>query len=123
MGKEYEACLAAWWAWDFYDLRSRIVHGDTVTAMDLRYKGWITHLIVADLVMLELIKRLLYDHRCICHDVRRMAAEYAQHSDDSVEEFERGMLPGVLGLDVEGVHEALGWTPTQRSKDCGTLRC
>ncbi len=110
-GREREACMAAWWAWDFYDLRSRVVHGDAVTAEDLQYKDWITHLIVADLVLLEMVKRLLHEHRCIGEDVRRRAVKWAENSSDSVEDVEQAMLPGILGLDLEGVHEALGWIP------------
>lgn len=109
---EFQVCKAAEWAAQFYDLRSRIVHGDAVTASDLIYKDWITHLIVADLVLLELVKRMLYEHRCIGDEVRRRAAEWAQNSDDSVEDFERVLLPGVMGLGLEAVHEALGWIPT-----------
>ena len=110
-GKEHEACMAAWWAWDSYDLRSRIVHGEAVKAEDLQYKDWITHLIVADLVLLELVKRLLYEHGCIGDEVRRRAAESAEKSSDSAEDFERSMLPSILGLGLEDVHEALGWIP------------
>ena len=101
--------LVGCWAWDFYELRSRIVHGEAVTAEDLQYKDWITHLIVADLVLLDLVKRLLYEHRCMGDDVRRRAAEWAENSSDNAEGFERTMLPGVLGLGLGGVHEALGW--------------
>lgn len=110
-GNQHEVCKAAEWAAQFYGLRSMIVHGDVVTAENLKYKDWITHLIVADLVLLELIQRLLYEHRCIGDDIRRRAAEWAEHSSDSVEDFEKAMLPGCLGLSLEGVHEALGWIP------------
>lgn len=116
-GKEYEACLAAWWAWDFYELRSRIVHGDPITDKDLLYKDWITHLIVTDLVLLELVKRLLYDHQCIGDDIRRRAAEWTQKLGGTVEDNERSILPGICGLNLEGVHEALGWIPSHEERD------
>ncbi len=108
-GKEYEACLAAWWAWDFYDLRSRIVHGDTITVEDLRYKNWLTHLIVADLVLRELVMRILYQYGCFGEKLRRNVAIWAPHSSDSAEALEASLLPGILGLDFESVHQVLGW--------------
>ena len=111
-GNKYQVCKAAEWAAQFYDLRSRIVHGDAVTAEDLQYKDRISHLIVADLVLLELVKRLLFEHRCIGDKVRRRAAEWAENSSDSIEDFEQVILPGFLGLDIEDVHEALGWIPS-----------
>jgi len=110
-GKEYEGCLAAWWAWDFYHLRGRIVHGNAVTAQDQQYKDWISHLNVADLVLLELVKKLLFQHHCIGEDMRRRAAECAASSGSSAEELEEAMLPGLLGLNFEPVHKALGWIP------------
>jgi len=111
-GNEYEACLPAWWAWDFYDLRSRIVHGESLMGEDLQYRNWISHLNVADLVLLELVKRLLYEHGCIGDEIRREAAEWAENSNASAEEFEQAMLPGLLGLDLESTHAALGWIPS-----------
>jgi len=103
--------LAAWWAWDFYDLRSRIVHGEAVTAKDLQYKNWITHLIVADLVLLELVKRILYEHGCIGDTLRKNVARWTPHSSDAPEVIEAALLPGIMGLDLEDTHEALGWIP------------
>jgi hypothetical protein len=110
-GREFEACAAAWWARDFYELRSRIVHGNQVTAADLKYRGWITHLMVADLVLRELVDRLLYQHGCIGERLRACVAKLAAESSESPEAFEAVMLPGMTGLDVEDVHEALGWIP------------
>jgi len=110
-GTEHEACMAAWWAWDFYDLRSRIVHGDAVTAEDLQYKDWITHLIVADLVLLELVKRLLYEHGCIGEKLQNHVERFASLSSEPPEAIEEALLPGILGLGLEDVHEALGWIP------------
>ena len=54
-GKSFTYSLAGCWAWDFYELRSAIVHGSHVSAKQLLYKSWITHLIVADLVFLEVL--------------------------------------------------------------------
>ena len=40
-----------YWTIDFYDLRSKIVHGDTIENSDFIFSGWITHLIIADIVL------------------------------------------------------------------------
>ena len=119
-GKDYEACLAAWWARDFYRLRSRIVHGDSVEAEDLKYKDWITHLIVADLVLRELVMRILYQYGCIVEKLRRRIAEIASRSSDSAEVLEAALLPGMFGLNIEDVHRALGWMPPL-DEHCGGL--
>jgi len=115
-GGAFEVCKAAEWAGQFYNLRNDIIHGALVTADRLQYKEWITHLIVADLVMLELVKRLLYTHGCIGDDLRRRAAEWAKDSPDPPEKFEETLLPGMFGLNVEGVHEALGWIPPHNER-------
>jgi len=117
-GNEYQVCMAADWAAKFYDLRSRIVHGETVTTEDLRYKDWLSHLIVADLVLRELVMRILYQYGCIGEKLRRHIAEMAPHSSDSTGVVEAALLPGILGLDLEGVHQALGWIPSL-DKSCG----
>ena len=107
----FEVCKAAEWAGEFYKLRNDIVHGDDVPYGRLQYKDWITHLIVADLVMLDWVKRLLYEHGCLGDDLRRRAAQWAQNFGGTVEDNERALLPGMLGLGLEDVHEALGWIP------------
>jgi len=68
-GKSFEMSLASCWAWDFYNLRSTIVHGDSVPYQDLIFRDWITHLIVSDLVFLECTKRELFRNKCIGDDV------------------------------------------------------
>jgi len=110
-GKTHTLSLVGCWAWDFYELRSRIVHGDPVATEEIQYKGWITHLIVSELVLLECVKRLLYKHGCLGEGLRRRAAELAKDSLEPVEAFEDAMLTGMLGLNLDGVHEALGWIP------------
>lgn len=112
-GGTIEVCKAAEWAGQFYKLRNDIIHGGAVTADRLQYKDWITHLIVADLVMLELVKRLLYKHGCIGDDIRRRVADLAKDSPEPPEKIEEALLPSILGLDVTDVHEALGWISQQ----------
>jgi hypothetical protein len=110
-GKTHTLSLVGCWAWDFYELRSRIVHGDPVAVEEIQYKDWITHLIVSELVLLECVKRLLYRHGCVGDGLRRRAAQWAKDSAEPVEAFEETMLSGIVGLDLDGVHEALGWIP------------
>lgn len=110
-GKPHTLSLVGCWAWDFYELRSRIVHGDPVAVEEIQYKDWITHLIVSELVLLECMKRLLYRHGFVGDGLRRRAAECAKGSVDPVEAFVTASLPGMLGLNLDGVHEALGWIP------------
>ena len=111
--KEKEVCKAAEWAAEFYHLRSRIVHGDKVTEKDFVYKDWITHGIVADLVLLELVKRMLYRHDCIDQEIRlraeRIAKKFGEDSPEAIDKVEKGLLSGLLGLQLDDVHEALGW--------------
>lgn len=106
-----EVCKAAEWAGQFYRLRNAITHGDAVPFERLQYKDWVTHLIVADLMLLELVKRLLYEHQCIGDDIRQKAVKWSQDLGGSVEDTERDLLPSMFGLDLKDVHEALGWVP------------
>ncbi len=105
----FSVCKAAEWAGEFYKLRNDIVHGDDVPYQRLQYKDWITHLIVADLVMLDWVKRLLYEHGCLGDDLRRRAAQWARDFGGTSENNEQALLPGMLGLGLEDVHQALGW--------------
>ena len=59
-GKPHVNSLPACWASDFYKLRSRIAHGAAVAVEDLRFNGWISHLIVADLVFWQFLVQKLY---------------------------------------------------------------
>lgn len=63
--KSFELSLAGCWAWDFYELRSKIVHGDPIVSSDLVFHDWITHSIVADLLLLECMEREFLANRCI----------------------------------------------------------
>lgn len=109
-GKTFTLSLAGCWAWDFYELRSGIVHGDSIPLQDLIYRGWITHLIVADLVFLECVKRALFDKKCMGNNVRSCAGEFAkpfrkEPNNRSIERLARWFL------GFNDVHRALGWIP------------
>ena len=110
-GTTFCVCPAAQWAADFYNLRNDITHGDEVPYERLDYKGWVSHLTVADVVFLELVERMLYRHGCIGQHLRERVAELAPLSSDPPEALEAALLPGICGLNLEDVHEALGWIP------------
>lgn len=114
-GKSFTLSLAGCWAWDFYELRSLIVHGDTVPPA-LIYKDWITHLIVADLVFLECVKRELFDHKCIGNNVRSCAKEFDKLFHNNSEGTPTEPLARWF-LGFNDVHRALGWIPKRRTPD------
>jgi len=107
--------LAGCWAWDFYELRSRIVHGDSVPSSELIFKDWITHLIVSDLVFWECMKRELLKHKCIGDRVYSCAEKITKSSSkDEKEAVIESLTRWFLGFD--DVHIALGWLPEEGSK-------
>lgn len=108
-GKKVTWSLAAWWGWQFYDLRSRIVHGDTIEPDEVRYKDWVTHNIVADLVFWEFIKRELFERGCLGERDRRLRKELEPVSDGRPDDVEDSFTRWILGF--EDVHRALGWIP------------
>ena len=100
---------AGWWAWDFYKLRNRIVHGDKIEPEELFYKNWITYTIVADLVFWEFIKRELYERGYLGERVRKWTKEFEPVTDASSGALEDVFAQWILGF--EDVHRALGWIP------------
>jgi hypothetical protein len=94
-------CLAACWAYDFYKLRNKVVHGSQVLPEDLRFKqgSWLTHLIVADLVFEECLKEILYKYKLIGENIRSFFERLGGSAD-----------PLSLSiLDFDDIHKALGW--------------
>jgi len=111
-GKTYEYSKAAWWIWDFYELRNHIVHGDHIESEQLRYtapdRDWLTHLIVADLVFWECIKRELFNQKCIGDDVRKRVKVFDEaFPNEPKGTFEELLSKNFLGFD--DMHIALGW--------------
>ena len=107
-GKARPLTLAGCWAFDFYELRSRIVHGEAVTAAEMVYKGEITSLIAADVVFWECVKRLLFELECIGDDVRACSKRF----DEIYPESPAGGILDHIGRSMLGfneTHEALGW--------------
>ncbi|PIR42199.1 hypothetical protein COV25_04225 [candidate division WWE3 bacterium CG10_big_fil_rev_8_21_14_0_10_35_32] len=96
-----EHTLAGWFGWDFYKLRNRVVHGDTIDSQDLIYKGWLTYLIIADLIFLKAIIKELYSMDFYAEDIKDLF-------DKSVDrDGEEEMLDFVTGFS--GLYERLDW--------------
>ena len=112
-GKAFDMSLASCWAWDFYDLRSKIVHGESVPNSALIFRDWITHLIVSDLVFLECVKRELFKNKCIGHNVYECAEKITAIEDEKTAVTE-ALARWFLGF--KAVHKALGWLPENNSK-------
>jgi len=66
------------WASDFYRLRNRVVHGDELQSADLRFDGWITHLIVADVVFWQCVASELYQRDFLGRSISTMKADPLQ---------------------------------------------
>lgn len=117
-GKNHTYSKIAWWSWDFYEMRNSIVHGDHVEIERLRYnapdKDWITHLIVADLVFWECVKRELFEQKCIGDNVYSCAREWdkafpQESQGTSIEPLSRWFL------GFNDVHRTLGWVQVKKS--------
>lgn len=109
----------AWWAWDFYELRNKIVHGDVVPPKLLRYqtskRKWLTHLIVADIVFSECIARELYAQECIGDSVRAVIPKWQKAFPEEQPEILESLLLD-MHLRFEVAHRALGWMRQRRVK-------
>jgi hypothetical protein len=114
-GKPRSYSLLGWWANDFYDLRSRVVHGDPVSNIRLRFKRWISHLIVADVVFWECLVRILFEHRLLGSDTRRLARMWDQVDPKQPAGFHEQHLLD-LDFDFAAAHVALGWLAKPRRR-------
>lgn len=111
-GKEQTYSKAAWWIWDFYELRNCIVHGDQIKLERLRYptpdRDWLTYLLVADIVFWECVQRELFDQECIGDDVRSCARKW----DEAFPDEPKGTSEELLAewfFGFNDIHRALGW--------------
>ncbi|HYK87231.1 MAG TPA: hypothetical protein VE398_00565 [Acidobacteriota bacterium] len=107
-GKSFTYSLAGCWASDFYELRSKIVHGDAVTSTEVVYKDWITQFVVADMVFWECMVRTLFDHGCLGDDVRSCAKDFDKLGSGTPSCVDT-VIRSFLGF--EEMHGALGWLP------------
>jgi hypothetical protein len=113
--------LPAVWAGDFYDLRSKIVHGDDVPPSRLRYSNrylapnekWKDHLIVADVVFYQILVQILFDNRLFGEKARRLARECQAHSNLDLETSAKGFFE-TLFCNFTGTHRHLGWLKKER---------
>jgi hypothetical protein len=108
--KPYTRTKAAWWAFDFYQLRNKIVHGEQFNPEDGRYKDWVTFNIVSDLVFWELIVNELYEYECLGEKIRAWAQKYKH-----VESVEKTLLDSVMGFNE--YHRSLGWAESLKRKE------
>lgn len=108
-----------WWAWDFYNLRNVIVHGDHIDLKKFRHsvknKKWISHHIVADLIFLECIKREFFKWKCIGDDVRTVAKKwdetFPRKNGESTEE-----ELAEWWIEFRRVYKALRWMKQIKKK-------
>jgi hypothetical protein len=113
IGKARTYSLPGWWADDFYDLRSRVVHGDAIKASRMKYKGWLTHLIVADVVFGQCLWSELYDLKLVGKDTRKLSKQYDRLCPGQPKGWNEQRLKDWLNGDTK-THERLGWLPKAR---------
>jgi hypothetical protein len=112
-GKPRNYSVPGWWAHDFYDLRSRILHGDAIDLATTKYTGWITHGIVADLVYWQCVVAELYELKYIGESIRELAKEW----DAAFPDEEPGTSEPLLAdwfLGFKRYQRALGWLSTSK---------
>lgn len=103
---------AGWWVLNFYDLRTRIVHGKPIVPEEFKYKGWVSHLNVADIVFWECLQQELLAHGCIDDDLYPDEKNIDKILDELFPDEPRGRSARKLTkrfLGFNNVHKALGW--------------
>ena len=115
-GHVHKYSKIGWWGWDFYEIRNDIVHGDIVKSEILHYytpnREWLTHLIIADIIFWECVKKELFNYRCIGDNIFSLAKEYSKILDKaSLEEPQSSSIKQLSRwlLGFNKIHEALGW--------------
>ena len=63
--QDHRLTKAAWWAYDFYKLRNKIVHGDDVEADRTLYSSHVRQKDVADLVLYQILFQILCENNCV----------------------------------------------------------
>lgn len=112
-GKKLELSLAGCWAWDFYELRCRLVHGDAVPAHAFNSISGIPHLVVADLVLRECLLRELFQRNCfgvdLCDAATKLDRVFAEIPEDP-EPFDALEWVVDWRLQFQQIHRELGWS-------------
>ena len=112
-GKVHIHTLAGFWSFDFYELRSSIVHGSAVVPTDLMYDSEISHLEVADLLCLEYIIREFFRENCFKENLTSKSNEINKIlnkicPDNSNKDSVNNMLIN-LSWELDDIHKTLGW--------------
>lgn len=66
--KEKECSFKEWWAYEFYDLRSRIVHGHEIKDTDIRNRKGKEYFLLSIKFFEECLKKVLQAHKCYLYD-------------------------------------------------------
>jgi hypothetical protein len=118
-GEQFIYSKAAWWSWDFYDLRNAIVHGDEVIIDKILYsvsgREWLTHLIVADLVFYECVIYELTENNCVSPKLTKIVEALRElRPEEPIEVLNRN--GSNLLYSFNELHMKLGWHLEQRKK-------
>jgi len=101
---------AAWWAYDYYKLRNKIVHGDDVCPADTRYGSHVGQKDVADLVLHSILFQVLCENDCVDYppSMSRLTPEERADVLLCYEGFEEAqqILGWLQKQDTEGVEHA-----------------
>lgn len=114
-GDQLDLSLAGCWGWDFYEIRSRLVHGDEVPAMDFQSASGMPHLVVADLVFRECILRQLFELGCLGANIHEAAASLDRNLanvPEGPEPFDPLEWAINVYLEFGPIHKVLGWSQT-----------
>jgi len=105
-----ERTLAEFWASDFYDLRSNIVHGDKLSLKDLIYKKSLSHIIVADLVFLECMMQVLFGSEFNINNNVSLNEKFLEllTNKKHTNQIKKSLILKWI-WDVDDIHKALGW--------------
>jgi len=119
-GKIVNHTKLAWWAYDFYDIRNAVVHGDQIDEERLKFKesqcgSWLNQLIVADLVYWECVIRLLFQKQLIYDTPQgHVESQNVDNNDEIANEV-------IMRLEFDRVHKALGWREPENSDTYGIV--
>lgn len=105
--------MAGAWAYDFYELRNKIVHGAVVQPEELLdQSGW-SHNVVAAVVFLECIEHeILLHHGTGKEKMKRLTELWADKAEDEIVEL---LWLGHRGFS--GLESALGWKRVPRDHE------
>lgn len=116
--------LARWWAFDFYELRNAILHGDEDPLKMLRDPvpglSWVSHLIVADLMLLLAVERALIEKKLHGAEIRQeIEVGFAKEVNCDAEELN---ICVAIWLGSYRVFESLGWIVKLTATGCADGR-